>query len=71
MIKTVRIWNGERPMALVTVDDETGAVRFASGAEVMFASGAAWSAETIDIELDPWAGIVVGAAWRAPIPPAT
>jgi hypothetical protein len=63
MIKTVRIWNGERPMALVTVDDETEAVRFASGA--------AWSAETIDIELDPWAGIVVGAAWRAPIPPAT
>jgi hypothetical protein len=67
MIKTVRIWNGEKPMVLVAVDDETETVTFAPGSS---------SAGAIDIDLDPWAGIVTGDAVSGvvkltPGPPAT
>jgi len=52
MIKTIRIWNGCKVAALIDVDESGGVT--ASGPT----SGAHNSAR-VDIEIDPWAGLIV------------
>lgn len=51
MIKTLRIWAGEKAIGVLLVDDESGAMTTVTGAGLSIG-------ETIDVEIDPWNRIV-------------
>lgn len=50
--KVIRIWHGCRVVQLVAVDES-------GGSSVMGATGAAHNSTAVDIEIDPWAGLLV------------
>jgi hypothetical protein len=58
MTKTIRIWNGNKVVQVVAVSD--------TGSSTIGATGGAGNSTQVDIELDPWAGLIVDN--RAPHP---
>jgi hypothetical protein len=50
--KTIRIWNGCRVVQVVTVHQD-------GGSSTIGAAGGAENSTTVDIEIDPWAGLIV------------
>lgn len=52
MRKTIRIWNGCKVVLLLTVSD-------AGGYSTSGAVGGAANSAQADIDLDPWAGLIV------------
>lgn len=58
--KVIRIWRGCRVVQIVAVSE--------SGSSVMGATGGAHNSTTVDIEIDPWAGLIVDhSARRSPV----
>jgi hypothetical protein len=51
MRKTLRIWNGCKAIALVIVGED--------GGMSVTAAGGAGNSTIVDIEIDPWAGLLV------------
>lgn len=51
MEKTIRIWNGCKVVQIVSVSD--------TGSTTLGASGGAENSTQIDIEMDPWTGLLV------------
>ncbi|HYD28913.1 hypothetical protein [Brevundimonas sp.] len=51
MEKVIRIWDGCRVVQVVAVRRD--------GSSVMGATGGAHNSTEVDIELDPWAGLIV------------
>jgi hypothetical protein len=54
--KTIRVWNGATVVALIDVD--------ANGITAQGAVGAAADSTKVDIEIDPWAGLIVDHSTR-------
>lgn len=52
MTKTIRIWNGARVIQVVAVGQD-------GGSSTIGATGGAGNSTHVDIELDPWAGLIV------------
>jgi len=50
--KTVRIWHGCKVVLLLSVDES-------GGYSTMGAAGGAANSTQVDIEIDPWAGLLV------------
>lgn len=60
-MKTIRIWNGNRVVQVVTVHED-------GGSSTIGAAGGASNSTKVDIELDPWAGLIVDhSADRSPV----
>lgn len=59
MTKTIRIWSGNRVIQVVSVGQD-------GGSSTIGAVGGAGNSTQVDIELDPWAGLIVD--HRAPHP---
>lgn len=59
--KTIRIWNGCRVVQVVTVNE-------GGGSSTIGATGGAGNSTQMDIEIDPWAGLIVDhSAYRSPV----
>lgn len=52
MQKMIRIWNGAKVVQVVCVHEE-------NGSSAVGAVGGAGHSARVDIELDPWAGLIV------------
>lgn len=57
---TIRVWNGPRVTAVLTVNPD--------GMTVMGATGGAANSVHVDIELDPWANLIVDHRASHPVP---
>jgi hypothetical protein len=58
MEKTLRIWHGCKVVLLLSVGE--------SGYSTMGATGGAGNSTKVDIEIDPWAGLIVDHGVRNP-----
>jgi len=59
MVKTIRIWQGCKVIQVVSVSE--------TGSSVLGATGGASNSTQVDIEIDPWAGLMVdhsSASWN-------
>lgn len=60
-MKTIRIWNGNRVVQVVTVHE-------GGGSSCIGAVGGASDSTKVDIDIDPWAGLIVDySANRSPV----
>jgi hypothetical protein len=58
-VKTIRIWNGCKVVQVIGVHED-------SGSSSLGAVGGAHNSTRIDIEIDPWAGLLVDHSMPGP-----